>query len=137
MYGDVWIASSGFTAGEEMEIERSYYYEEYCEDEPDGISVDMRNTGGFDDLGGFVKRDYTYEKSQSDDEEGEGDDEKVSAGGNDDDNGNDSEISWSESEEEDSEMDMDDYSDMGDSIEPYYSERSQEEEDEMEDENML
>lgn len=54
-------------------------------------------------------------------------------GGNDDDNGNDSGISWpwSESEEEDSEMDMDDYSDMGDSIEPYYSERSQEEEEEM------
>ena len=105
VYGDVWIATSGFTAEEEMGIERSYYYDEYCEYEPD-ISDNIKLYGGFD---------YHDEISE----------EKVNA-----DDGNDSEISWDESEDEDSEMDMDDYSEMGGSIEPYYSSDSLQDEDE-------
>jgi len=130
VYGDVWIASSGFTAEEEMEIERSYYYDEYCEDEPDGISDNIKLLGGFDELGGFARP-----KSPSDKED---EDEEMSADDNDDEiseekvnaDGSDSEISWDESEDEDSVMDMDDYSEMGGSIEPYYFSDSLQDEDE-------
>ena len=90
VYGNVWVASSGFTQDEEMKIERSYYYDE--------ILISSDNETDRD------KKDDSFIAKGS-----EHDDTSIS-GEDEDESNNDGKISWLESEnEEDSVMDMDDY----------------------------
>ena len=69
MYGDVWIASFGFTerritTKSIAKMNRTRYrYQCQCW---------LKKSGDFDDLGGFVKSYHAHEKPRSDDEEGEG-----------------------------------------------------------------
>jgi len=85
VYGAEWVASSGFTKDEEMEIERSYYYKDISSSDGD-------------------------EESCSDDEI---EDRKENASLGSVESKSDSRVSWTESEDEDSdlesEMNMDDY----------------------------
>jgi len=83
VYGDVWVASSGFTKEEEDEIERSYYYKSVIHDEESEEVCSDSN----EEMESKAKQENV------------------------DDNGNNSDTSaWSEcSSVEDSELDMDDY----------------------------
>ena len=87
VYGAEWVASSGFTKDEEMEIERSYYYKDISSSDDD-----------------------EDEESCSDDEI---EDRKENASLGSVESKSDSRVSWTESEDEDSdlesEMNMDDY----------------------------
>ena len=55
VHGDTWVASSGFTAEEEKEIEESYYYKAYCDD-----SSDMEQHKKDEDIGDFYENDSDY-----------------------------------------------------------------------------
>jgi len=82
VYGDVWVASSGFTKEEEEEIEQSYYYKDNKSSNEDDESEEVEGE----------EKSGTKQKEEPDDD------------------GNDSDTSaWSESSVEDSELDMDDY----------------------------
>ena len=90
VYGDVWVASSGFTKEEEEDIERSYYYE------------DNESSNEDDEESCSVNEVMKSEAKQKGDPSDDGD---TSA--------------WSEySSVEDSEMDMniDDYEEEDDSV---------------------
>ena len=93
VYGNVWVASSGFTQDEEMKIERSYYYDDILSSSDNETGHDKKDDSSI-----------TTRGSEHDDTIIDGEDE------DEDESDNDSKISWSESKsEEDSVMDMDDY----------------------------
>eukprot|EP00579_Thalassiosira_antarctica_P010360 CAMPEP_0201918496 /NCGR_PEP_ID=MMETSP0903-20130614/7642_1 /ASSEMBLY_ACC=CAM_ASM_000552 /TAXON_ID=420261 /ORGANISM="Thalassiosira antarctica, Strain CCMP982" /LENGTH=561 /DNA_ID=CAMNT_0048454825 /DNA_START=201 /DNA_END=1886 /DNA_ORIENTATION=- len=55
VYGDIWVASPGFTAEEEKGIEESYYYEAYCDD-----SSDIEHDEQDEDTGDCYECDSDY-----------------------------------------------------------------------------
>ena len=87
VYGNVWIASAGFTSEEEMEIERSYYYEsesvnlsdneednnESGDEEPEESDIDVAlNDSDVSWSDNNSEIDSETEESESDDEDQDG-----------------------------------------------------------------
>jgi len=98
VYGDVWVASSGFTKEEEDEIERSYYYEDEDDEEEESDTDDEMTMSNRKKLMMILRNHTVKRKSES----------RLDNCRLDDSNDSDIEAEIEEGEE-DSVMDMDDY----------------------------